>query len=123
MGINDYANTRFSLQKAAAGRQRGARGARGGWRSVGSSAGTNPIPANGAKPHGRRELERGMYLQHPTGKKMLVRTAKATVPSAAYSLTAGGCLMRAGAKSASAPARTFCPNICMHTGLLGKIKK
>ena len=111
MGINDYANTRFSLQKAAAGRQRGARGARGGGRSVGSSAGTNPIPANGAKPHGRRELERGMYLQHPT------------VPSAAYSLMAGGCLMRAGAKSASAPARTFCPNICMHTGLLGKIKK
>lgn len=119
MGINDYANTKFPLQKAAAGRQRGARGARGwGGRSVGSSVGTNPIPTNGAKPHGRREL--GMYLQHSTGEKELVRTAKATVPSAAYSLMAGSCLMRAGAKSASSPARTFCPNICIDTGLLGK---
>lgn len=81
-----------------------------GERSVGSSVGTNPIPKNGAKPHGRRELG-VIYLQHSTGKKELVRTAKATVPSAAYSLMAGSCLMRAGAKSACSPARTFCPNM------------
>lgn len=64
MGINYYANTRFSLQKAAAGSQCGVKqGARGGG---GGGAGTpapqqysrlgmNPIAENGIKSLGRRE--------------------------------------------------------------------
>lgn len=49
MGINDYANTRFSLQKAAAGRQRGARGARGGGEECGQQRRDKPDPKERGK--------------------------------------------------------------------------
>lgn len=96
MGINYYAKAKFSLHKANArsccGGKQGV-----GWKQGCSHGGTlaqkhhtwvwmELITKNGVKSPRKRDLEGKLYLRLPTkGKRNWCRTAKATVPSAAYS--------------------------------------